>query len=146
MNDEHCESTQEKKEFFGREDKLKEIEQALECKKGAVVLHGLPGMGQTALAREYARRYNRGDVVFISYRETVAETIAGPLAHSVRDYIRKGNEKTTFEVYEDLMKLLQKGRENDLIVIDQMDGRDNYAHERIGNPKFRNFVSCRREF
>lgn len=51
MNDEHCESTQEKKEFFGREDKLKEIEQALECKKGAVVLHGLPGMGQTALAR-----------------------------------------------------------------------------------------------
>ena len=28
MNDEHCESTQEKKEFFGREDKLKEIEQA----------------------------------------------------------------------------------------------------------------------
>lgn len=139
MNDEHCESTQEKKEFFGREDKLKEIEQALECKKGAVVLHGLPGMGQTALAREYARRYNRGDVVFISYRETVAETIAGPLAHSVRDYIRKGNEKTTFEVYEDLMKLLRKGRENDLIVIDQMDGRDNYAHESIGNPKFQNF-------
>ena len=37
------------------------------------------------------------------------------------------------------MKLLQKGRENDLIVIDQMDGRDNYAHERIGNPKFQNF-------
>lgn len=66
MNNEHCESTREKKEFFGREDKLKEIEQALECQKGAVVLHGLPGMGQTALAREYARRYNRGDVVFVS--------------------------------------------------------------------------------
>ena len=86
MNDEHCESAQEKKEFFGREDKLKEIEQALECKKGAVVLHGLPGMGQTALAREYARRYNRGDVVFPIARQwqrqlpghwrTLSETIS----------------------------------------------------------------------
>ena len=63
--------------FAGREAELKLIREHLENQPLPVVLYGIGGIGKSALAREYIRRYQKSyqHVLYLSFRTTIEELI-----------------------------------------------------------------------
>lgn len=112
-------------EFLGRAQQLREIDRALRSGRKPVVISGFAGMGKTELAIEYARGYRRGAAFFVRCRDTVYETVTGPVADAFTEYSKtdvRGRRKSDEEIYREVMKLLGERGENDLLIIDNMDG------------------------
>lgn len=64
--------------FVGREALLQEIEENFRWGKGPMALFGIGGIGKSALAREYIRRYeNQYDhILFLNYEKDIQTMIA----------------------------------------------------------------------
>lgn len=64
--------------FVGREDLLHEIEESFRSGKGPVALFGIGGIGKSALAREYIRKYEKqyDHILFLNYEKDIQSMIA----------------------------------------------------------------------
>ena len=122
-------STLAKGEFLGREDKLSEIGRALEERRKPVVIYGFAGMGKTELAIKFIHRYTQGQTYFVRFQGSVRQTVTGPIADAFSGYERKdlhGREKPEEQIYREVLKLLGQRGENDLLVLDNMDGEEDF--------------------
>ena len=131
-------------EFLPRDDKQAEIDLRLRERRKPVVVWGFAGMGKTELAIEFARRYTRGQAYFVRFRNSVRETVTGPIADGFSDYDRKdvhGREKPEEQIYREVMKLLGQRSENDLLVLDNMDGDEGGFDVLRGEPAFRDLCA-----
>ena len=131
-------------EFLPREEKQAEIDQRLRERRKPVVVWGFAGMGKTELAIEFARRYTRGQAYFVHFRNSVRETVTGPIADGFSDYDRKdvhGREKPEEQIYREVMKLLGQRSENDLLVLDNMDGDEGGFDVLRGESAFRDLCA-----
>ena len=116
--------------FLGREELIGQIEQELDQGRKPVILWGFAGMGKTELAIEFARRWqiNRGNAHFVRFQGSVRQTVTGPIADSFSGYDRQdaaGGEKTETQIYREVMKLLTQRGEEELLVLDNMDGGED---------------------
>lgn len=131
-------------EFLPRDDKQAEIDLRLRERRKPVVVWGFAGMGKTELAIEFARRYTRGQAYFVRFRNSVRETVTGPIADGFSDYDRKdvhGREKPEEQIYREVMKLLGQRSENDLLILDNMDGDEGGFDVLRGEPAFRDLCA-----
>lgn len=127
-------------EFLPREEKLAEIDRCLRQRRKPVVVWGFAGMGKTELALKFAQRYTRGQAYFVRFRNSVRQTVTGPIADGFSGYDRKdihGREKPEEQIYREVMKLLGERSENDLLILDNMDGDDGGFDVLRGEPAFR---------
>ncbi len=130
-------------EFLGREEKLSEIDRGLRQRRKPVTIWGFAGMGKTELAIEFGRQYereNRGQVYFVRLQNSVRQTVTGPIANAFSGYDRKnaaGQEKPEEQIYREVMKLLGERDENDLLILDNMDGGAGGYDALRGEPAFR---------
>ena len=67
-----------KEPFAGRDEELLLIKKSLEEQSGPVVLYGIGGIGKSALAREYIRRYGRpyDHILYLSFQTTLQNLIS----------------------------------------------------------------------
>lgn len=131
-------------EFLPRDDKQAEIDLRLRERRKPVAVWGFAGMGKTELAIEFARRYTRGQAYFVRFRNSVRETVTGPIADGFSDYDRKdvhGREKPEEQIYREVMKLLRERSENDLLILDNMDGDEGGFDVLKGEPAFRDLCA-----
>ena len=131
-------------EFLPRDDKQAEIDLRLRERRKPVVVWGFAGMGKTELAIDFARRYTRGQAYFVRFRNSVRETVTGPIADGFSDYDRKdvhGREKPEEQIYREVMKLRRERSENDLLVLDNMDGDEGGFDVLRGAPAFRDLCA-----
>lgn len=134
-------------EFLGREEKFSEIDRALRQHRKPVALWGFAGMGKTELAIEFGRRYerdNRGQVYFVRFQDSVRQTVTGPIADAFSGYDRKdaaGQEKPEEQIYREVMKLLGERDENDLLILDNMDGDAGGFDALCGEPAFQDLCA-----
>ena len=127
-------------EFLPREEKLAEIDRCLRRRRKPVVVWGFAGMGKTELALKFAQRYTRGQAYFVRFRNSVRETVTGPIADAFSGYDRRdvhGREKPEEQIYREVMKLLGERSENDLLILDNMDGDEGGFDVLRGEPAFR---------
>lgn len=116
--------------FTGREKLLSQISEVFQKKRGPVALYGIGGIGKSALAREYVRRYQRlyDHVFFLHYTSTIQnmlsddfEVAVSNLEYSEERY--SGRRKYFLVKYEILWKIAEK--EMLLIVVDDCNtGKD----------------------
>lgn len=129
-------------EFLPREEKLAEIDRCLRQGRKPVVVWGFAGMGKTELALKFAHphRYTRGQAYFVRFRNSVRKTVIGPIADGFSGYDRRdiyGREKPEEQIYREVMKLLGERSENDLLILDNMDGEEGGFDVLRGEPAFR---------
>lgn len=131
-------------EFLPRDEKQAEIDLRMRERRKPVVVWGFAGMGKTELAIEFARRYIRGQAYFVRFRNSVRETVTGPIADGFSDYDRKdvhGQEKPEEQIYREVMKLLGERSENDLLILDNMDSDEDGYDILRGEPAFRDLCA-----
>lgn len=127
-------------EFLPREEKLAEIDRCLRRRRKPVVVWGFAGMGKTELALKFAQRYTRGQAYFVRFRDSVRQTVTGPIADAFSGYDRRdvhGREKPEEQIYREVMKLLGERIENDLLILDNMDGDEGGFDVLRGESAFR---------
>lgn len=127
-------------EFLGREEQISRLDRALREERKPVILWGFAGMGKTELAIEFARRYTRGQAYFVRFQGSARRTITGPIADAFSGYDRKdirGREKPEEQICREVLGLLGERSENDLLILDGMDGGFGGFSGLIGEPEFR---------
>lgn len=132
--------------FLPREEKLAELDRALRRGPKPAVLWGFAGMGKTELAIQFADGYTRGRAHFIRFRSSARETVTGPIADAFSGYDRmdvRGREKPEEQIYREVMDLLREQGENDLLILDNMDGDEGGFDVLRGEPAFRDLCALR---
>ena len=85
-------------EFLGREAELAWIEEELHSGTRPVVIAGLGGIGKTALAVKFRRRWE-GQVYFARFDTSFTRTLAGSVGMEIPPQERRGlNEEQTAEL------------------------------------------------
>ena len=131
-------------EFLPRDEKLAEIDRCLFQRCKPAVVWGFAGMGKTELVLKFRQRYTRGQAYFVRFRDSVRETVTGPIADAFSGYDRRdvhGREKPEEQIYREVMKLLGERSENDLLILDNMDGGDGCFDVLGGEPAFRDLCA-----
>ncbi|MDY3281218.1 protein kinase domain-containing protein [Dysosmobacter sp.] len=131
-------------EFLPREEKLAEINRCLERRRKPVVVWGFAGMGKTELALKFAQKYTRGQAYAVRFRNSVRQTVTGPIADAFSGYDRRdihGREKPEEQIYREVMKRLGERSENDLLILDNMDGDEGGFDVLRGEPAFRDLCA-----
>lgn len=131
-------------EFLPRDEKLAEIDRCLFQRCKPAVVWGFAGMGKTELVLKFRQRYTRGQAYFVRFRDSVRETVTGPIADAFSGYDRRdvhGREKPEEQIYREVMKLLGERSENDLLILDNMDGDEGGFDVLRGEPAFRDLCA-----
>jgi len=112
--------------FVGREDILRQVQEALAAKRGPVVLFGVGGMGKSAIAREYLRRRSADyDHVLLLYADdgifsVICDDCQVQMTNMQYSKDRYGNRNNYFR--EKIRALRQIAKEKRLLlVIDNWD-------------------------
>ncbi|MCD7865098.1 MAG: AAA family ATPase, partial [Clostridiales bacterium] len=112
--------------FVGREDILRQVQEALAAKCGPVVLFGVGGMGKSAIAREYLRRRSTDyDHVLLLYADdgifsVICDDCQMQMTNMQYSKDRYGNRNNYFR--EKIRALRQIAKEKRLLlVIDNWD-------------------------
>lgn len=100
--------------FAGRRTYLKRIGEAVERKKGPVILYGIGGIGKTALARAYVRTVQQSGhpfdtVLFLSYNGSMEALICDDNQLSISNlYYSKDKYGSKSGYFREKMKVLRK--------------------------------------
>ena len=131
-------------EFLPRDEQLAEIDCCLYQRRKPAVVWGFAGMGKTELVLKFAQKYTRGQAYFVRFRDSVRQTVTGPIADAFSGYDRRdvhGREKPEEQIYREVMKLLGERSENDLLILDNMDGDEGGFDVLRGEPAFRDLCA-----
>lgn len=131
-------------EFLPRDEQLAEIDCCLYQRRKPAVVWGFAGMGKTELVLKFAQKYTRGKAYFVRFRDSVRQTVTGPIADAFSGYDRRdvhGREKPEEQIYREVMKLLGERSENDLLILDNMDGDEGGFDVLRGEPAFRDLCA-----
>ena len=111
--------------FVGRNNELNEIEHLLKNNQ-SVFLSGIGGIGKTETARMFIHR-NRSEfntVVFVSYKDSVVNSICGSdIKINNFEIIKDESEEDLFNRKLDLLKALLT--KNDIIILDNFDNESD---------------------
>ena len=116
--------------FAGREAELKLIREHLENQPLPVVLYGIGGIGKSALAREYIRRYQKSyqHVLYLSFRTTIEELILDdfhiPISNLHYDVNKYESKRKYFLVKYNILQKIA-GNAKILFVIDNCNVRQD---------------------
>lgn len=135
--------------FAGREEELALLKSVLEEGKGPVILYGLGGMGKSALAREYIRRYGKpyAHILYLSFRTTIQNMIEDDFD------VRISNVQFNREMYENKRKYFRLkcevlreivSKEKTLIVVDNCNVEYDRDMERLFSLPCQMVVTTRR--
>lgn len=108
-------------QFAGRTNYLKEIHRRFAEEGGPVILYGIGGIGKTALAREYIRRYREDydTVQFLyyqgSFQSLICDDVQLPISNLKYSPDKYGNKSRYFG--EKLNVLAQLARETRLLLV-----------------------------
>ena len=108
-------------QFVGRTNYLKEIHRCFAEEGGPVILYGIGGIGKTALAREYIRRYqdDYDTVQFLyyqgSFQTLICDDVQLPISNLKYSPDKYGNKSRYFG--EKLNVLAQLARETRLLLV-----------------------------
>ncbi len=129
-----------KEPFAGRDEELLLIKKSLEEQSGPVVLYGIGGIGKSALAREYIRRYGRpyDHILYLSFQTTLQNLISDDFDVCISNLqydkdVYESKRKYFFAKYKLLKEIGEKGKL--LVVIDDFNAeRDRDMKEIFSLP------------
>ena len=105
-------------EFLGREAELAWIEEELRSGTKPVVIAGLGGIGKTALAVKFRRRWE-GQVYFARFDTSFTRTLADSVGMAIEPQERRGlNEEQTAEL---ALSYLRRCEPGDLLIVDNAE-------------------------
>ena len=112
--------------FAGREEELTLLKTSLEDREGPVILYGIGGIGKSALAREYIRRYGKTyeHILYLSFRTTIQNMIEDDFDVRISNvqYNKElyENKRKYFQFKYDILKEIVR-KEKTLMVVDNCD-------------------------
>ncbi len=116
--------------FAGRKEEIRQIRSSLKKRSMPVVLYGIGGIGKTALAREYVRRYQESydHILYLPFPATIEELIINdfsiPISNLHYDANNYESKRKYFLVkYEILRKIAEN--EQLLLIIDDCNIRQD---------------------
>lgn len=122
--------------FAGREQYLKNIQRLLKMGKGPVILSGIGGIGKSAIAREYLRRYGKeyDTVLLLSYngsaQDMICDDVQFPIANLTYAQDKYGTKAKYFREKIAVFRTLAQERRV-LMVIDDWNVREDKNVNRI---------------
>lgn len=123
--------------FFGREQKIQELRNAFAL-QNVVFLHGMGGIGKTALACNYWRMFHEvyTTVIFAQFESSLAALLADDSVFRFSGLCRQETEEGTLQTDEEYaevkLRLLRETQdEHTLIILDNYDVEDADLFEKL---------------
>ena len=137
------------RDFVGRKRELQEISNQLLHHHKPVVISGFDGMGKTALAVEFGRRYKEkhlGQVHFVLFAGSFRETLTGPIANAFSGYCKidplSKKPKSDEHVLQDVLKMLgEECSPCDILIIDRVQSPEKSFSELLAEPEYQQLQS-----
>lgn len=114
--------------FVGRKEELEHIRNAVDSRKGPVILYGIGGIGKSALARAYVRRYGTtyDHVLYLSFQTSmqclITDDVSIRISHLEYHTEIYGSQRKYFQVKYNILKNIAAS-EKLLIVIDDCNSK-----------------------